>query len=750
MEAREVTVGGLFRGEVRLLVPRYQRPYVWSKKNWAALWNDIAGAIARHREGEELPRHFLGAVVLRSQSLGGPTTMVERQVIDGQQRLATLQVLFAAVRDVAQAAGVDARYLAALRKLTHNDDEMSNDEDDRFKLWPTRYDWVAFRAAVAPQAPEEPARREGGRRGRRGEVARRPAASAHALVQARAYFALVVSQWLGRGRAGEVDEKLGRLLTLVNHGLRLIVIDLSADDNPQVIFESLNARGLPLQTSDLVRNHIFHLAETQKLNSDRLYEEHWARFEDGFWHQGSGKGPRGGTRLDAFLAYYLAMELRRTLNQQELYPTFREYLAPRAQSLPAVLARFAAYGELYRSLEQRLELDPSESQFMARLEVLGTDAVLPLVLHVFGEYEGAARRSVLELIESYLIRRAIVGGAARDYGAVAAAVLQRLGNSRQDPARTVREQLSSYTTTDAAWPGDSDVAAFARDRSMGQIQGRRIRLILSVVDQGMRTPRHERIAYDIDELTLEHLMPRSWNEHWPLHDPAAALQRARLVFTLGNLTLITAPLNSELGNGPWARKRAELTRYSRLLLNQSLPDTWDETAIRARGEQFARVLVQALPGPATDVPLFATGVAVADLDDAIEGVDPDETVAEDEEETLADELDGAEPSDVDNDITAEPAAVAIPSPRTPEERMVAHIFEVLGAQAPGTRLTPGQLNRASSSIYPERRPSQKAFATLVDSGTVSGIEITVNRSGHRAVKLAKLRRPASGATGSGS
>ena len=153
MEAREVTVGGLFRGEVRLLVPRYQRPYVWSKKNWAALWNDIAGAIARQHDGEELPRHFLGAVVLRSQSLGGPTTMVERQVIDGQQRLATLQVLFAAVREVAQAAGVDARYLAALRKLTHNDDEMSNDEDDRFKLWPTRHDWVAFRAAIQAQAP---------------------------------------------------------------------------------------------------------------------------------------------------------------------------------------------------------------------------------------------------------------------------------------------------------------------------------------------------------------------------------------------------------------------------------------------------------------------------------------------------------------------------------------------------------------------------------------------------------------------
>ena len=71
--------------------------------------------------------------------------------------------------------------------------------------------------------------------------------------------------------------------------------------------------------------------------------------------------------------------------------------------------------------------------------------------------------------------------------------------------------------------------------------------------------------------------------------------------------------------------------------------------------------------------------------------------------------------------------------------MTAHIFEVLGAAPPGTRLTPGQLQRSTSSIYPQRRPSQRAFAALIDSGTVSGIEITVNRSGHRAVKLARRR-----------
>ena len=366
------------------------------------------------------------------------------------------------------------------------------------------------------------------------------------------------------------------------------------------------------------------------------------------------------------------------------------------------------------------------------------------------------RRSVLEVIESYLIRRVIVGGAARDYGEVAAAVLRRLSRTPAEPVRAVREQLSSYTGVDSAWPGDSDVIAFARDRSMGQIQGRRIRLILSVVDQGMRTPRHERIAYDIDDLTLEHLMPRSWNEHWPLTGGMTAEQRGRLVFTLGNLTLITGPLNSDLGNGPWARKRAELDRYSLLLLNQSLPEVWDEAAIRARGAEFARILVRALPGPDADAPLFAaaTPAGPTGLDPGSE-IDDDTTASEDEEETLAEEFDGRGDDEVDDEAESEaegaPVRPSVPrqQPRSPavtpsEELMVAHIFEVLGQRPAGTRLTPGQLNRTPSSVYPQRRPGQKAFAALIDSGTVSGIEVTVNRSGHRAVKLARRRVPARG------
>ncbi len=695
MDASEESLATLFKTDVRFVVPRYQRRYVWSKKNWAALWNDILETVDRYTGPAQVPTYFLGAAVLFSEPVGGPRTMVERQVIDGQQRLATLQVLFAAIRDVAVARGVDDRYLRTLRKLTHNDDEMSTDDDDRYKLWPTRHDWDAFRLTMDERGSEG-------------------TKDPHALIQAHTFFVRAVQAWLAPVPADRLSATLDRLLTVLNHGLRLMVIDLKPGDNPQIIFESLNGRGMPLQTSDLVRNHIFLLAEAQQVKVDRLYEEHWARFEDGFWRQDIGKGPRGGARLDTFLAYFLTMELKDVVPHQELFPHFRRYVAPQTKRLRELVARFAAYGEIYRALDQRITLDPYEQQFMSRLDVLDTSSVMPLLLHVFGEYEGEVRWRIIELLESYLIRRVIVGEGAKSYTTIATGVLKRLEGA-SDPVQAVRDQLSSYQGKTTAWPSDADIVENVRQRSMATTDGKRIRLILSVIDQGLRTPKSEHITYDIDCLTVEHLMPQSWNAHWPL-GTATADERRKLVYTLGNLTLITGHLNGELGNEAWLKKRSALVEYSRLHLNQGLPDKWNEDSIRARGATFAQVLIRVLPGPSATTTLFSP-VDDPDLD----GLD------EAEGETLAEEMEPEAPA-------VEPAPMPFAHSDNPIAR---HVYEVLGKHSIGTRLTPRQIARTTSTDFPQQRPSVKDVAALIEGGALSGIEITTNKSGHRAVKLSK-------------
>ena len=464
---------------------------------------------------------------------------------------------------------------------------MSRDDDDVYKLWPTSHDSEAFRTVMAgdltgPGREEPP------------------------LVQAYRYFHRAVRAWAAPLSGDALEAAFDRLLAVLNHGLHVVVLDLTERDNPQVVFESLNGRGMPLQVSDLVRNHLFYLADAGGFDADRLYEEHWARFEDGYWRDDIGKGPRGGTRLDAYLAYFLTMELRKHINQQQLFLEFREYIAPQAKRLPRVMRRFAAYGDIYRALDQRTELDPYEAEVMWHVDVLNTSAVTPLLLHLFGELDGPARRGVLRLVDSYLVRRVVVGGEAKAYGDVAAQLLRSLDGAA-DPVTAVRDQLASYRGRGAGWPTDAELARHVLTRSLAQTQATRIKLLLSIVDANLRTSMSEKVEYDINDLTVEHLMPKSWNRHWPLGTTTAEERRA-LVYTLGNLTLVTGDLNGRLGNDPWDVKRASLEAHSRLNLNHGLPRVWDDDAIRTRGANFARLLTQALPGPNTATAVLGSPV----------------------------------------------------------------------------------------------------------------------------------------------
>jgi len=698
VDAKEEALGALFKTDVRFVVPRFQRRYVWTKDNWAALWSDVLAAVDRYADPLSVPQHFLGAVVLLTSPVGGPSTMRVRQVIDGQQRLATLQILFAAARDVAGSRGVDRRYLIALRKLTHNDDEMSRDDDDVYKLWPTFHDWKAFRAVMAGEAG-----------------AGRDAAP---LVQAYQYFHRAIDAWAAPRSGGDLEAAFDRLIAVLNHGMHLVVLDLTERDNPQVVFESLNGRGMPLQISDLVRNHFFYLAETGGFDADRLYEEHWVRFEDGYWRDDIGKAPRGGTRLDAFLTYFLTMELRKHINAQQIFLEFRQYVAPLAARLPQVMARFAAYGDIHRALDQRGELDAFEAEVMWHVDVLNTSAVMPLLLHVFAEYEVDVRRGVLELLDSYLVRRVIVGGDAKGYGEVAVHVLRSLAGAA-DPVAAVRAQLATYRGKSAGWPSDADIARHVLDRSLADTQATRIKLILSIVDSRLRTSMSEKVEYDINDLTVEHLMPQSWNQHWPLGATTAG-ERRRLVYTLGNLTLVTRDLNGKLGNEPWAVKRATLTTHSRLNLNHGLPPVWDEAAIRARGGAFARLLIATLPGPESASTVDSVGDDSEVDDMELEG------------ETLADEMEAAD------ETTAAPSGVG--PPRPPGDAVTRHVLDVLGQHPPGTRLTPGQIARARSGAFPDRGPSPRTITDRLRKGTLSGVDATTNKHGHLAARVS--RRPA--------
>jgi uncharacterized protein with ParB-like and HNH nuclease domain len=153
MGADKITVNGLFDPTERREAPLFQRPYVWKQEdNWEPLWESIRAVANKRLADTPIRPHFLGTVVL--DQLRTPTGKVgARQVIDGQQRLATLQLAIAAARDLCRALGQE-KFSEAFAKLTDNDVPLSDDPDDVFKVWPTNADRAEFRSVMTARSVE--------------------------------------------------------------------------------------------------------------------------------------------------------------------------------------------------------------------------------------------------------------------------------------------------------------------------------------------------------------------------------------------------------------------------------------------------------------------------------------------------------------------------------------------------------------------------------------------------------------------
>ncbi|WP_104992461.1 DUF262 domain-containing protein [Deinococcus sp. NW-56] len=290
----------LFERPQRYVIPLYQRRYVWTEeKQWEPLWSDI-----RRRAEAELDQrgrvkpHFLGAVVLSNIRTFG-RELQAFDVIDGQQRLTTFQLFLAAFRDVAKELGVQALE-RELERVTLNDGSLSHDLE-RYKVWPTRFDQSGFQR-VLDRTPGDTIEQEV-------QASQKDFKFVPNTTAAYTYFLGELRTWLTEDP--DPARRAEALFTALRRSLQVVTIELEEDDDPQVIFETLNARGEPLQPADLVRNHIFSDASRRGENVQTLFDHYWAPFdEDGsLWRTDESRGRVTRPQLAWFLTAFLTVKL---------------------------------------------------------------------------------------------------------------------------------------------------------------------------------------------------------------------------------------------------------------------------------------------------------------------------------------------------------------------------------------------------------------------------------------------------------
>lgn len=608
MQSNPRTPAEIFGQDIRHVVPLFQRPYVWNREDqWEPLWNDVRGVAERLLDAPKnafglatVPPHFLGAIVLDQQYIPSGYIAV-RSIIDGQQRLTTIQLLLDAAELVTRRHG-NPKDAEGLRVLIRNDPEITQEAHEVFKVWPTDWDQASFEQAMSDTDPDPDA------------VPRSAIGSAHK------YFRETIEGWALGLEPDQAALRLKALVEVLRNHLKVVVIDLQEGDNAQVIFETLNHRGTPLLAADLIKNLVFQLAQAQGEDVAKLYKEYWRPLDSAKWRAVVRQGRLNRPRIDVFMNHWLTMKLLKEVPADRIFTAFRDDLLPEyVGTASALVQEIAADSEAYSLLESAPAATP-EGRFFYRVVIaLDTSTVNPVLLWALRQspkdLPPGQRIKLIDTLESWLVRRTLVGATTSDNNRALLDLLRQLNSAGPLTAgETAVEFFTSRTATSRLWPTDDDLRLELATRPVyTSLVRARLRMILEAIEEATRTKFGEGMACPRD-LTVEHVMPQGWREHWGsdlANDESGKINRDKVVQRLGNLTLVTGKLNPSLSNLPWtdteavARdlgstgKRSRLLENSELKMNAGLAANhslaWTEADIAARTSAMVEIICKVWP-----------------------------------------------------------------------------------------------------------------------------------------------------------
>ncbi|TVQ60152.1 MAG: DUF262 domain-containing protein, partial [Spirulina sp. DLM2.Bin59] len=564
MKATEAKLLAFLKKSPQFIIPIYQRTYSWTLKECLQLWDDIL----RAGRNNQISAHFIGSVVYIEKGLYQVSSQSPLLVIDGQQRLTTITILLEALArhlgDTEPIDGFSAKKLRNYYLLNHLE------EGERgFKLILTQTDKETLLALVQDKnLPQNPSLR---------------------LTENFEFF------------QKKIIETKHELLALCEGLAKLVIVDVALNrdqDNPQLIFESMNSTGRELSQADLIRNFI--LMGLDPNHQTQLYEEHWRPMEVEFGQEAYG------SYFDSFMRHYLTVKTGEIPNIRDVYEAFKSDVREKDNGSSNVDERVAdihAYARYFCAMALGKETDHDLANAFQDLRELKVEVAYPFLLELYHDYQNGilSREHFLKavrLIESYVFRRAVCAIPTNSLNKTFANFGRSLKKDRYlESIEAYFLWLPSYRR----FPMDEEFKREIKGRDLYKFPRRSYWL--------RRMENHERKERVlVDEYTIEHILPQNENlsKAWQeaLGSEWQRIQETWL-HTLGNLTL--TGYNSEYSDRPFPEKRDMRGGFkeSPLRLNEGLGqvEVWNEAAIQARAEQLANraVMVWKAPQVAADV-----------------------------------------------------------------------------------------------------------------------------------------------------
>jgi uncharacterized protein with ParB-like and HNH nuclease domain/predicted transport protein len=563
MKATEAKLLEFLKKSPQFVIPIYQRTYSWTERECLQLWNDIL----RTGNEEKISAHFVGSIVYVEKGLYQVSSQSPLLVIDGQQRLTTVTLLIEAL---ARALGSEEPLDGFSSKKLRNYYLLNPLEDGerRYKVVLSQTDKTSLKALLDQQLKPHD----------------------HSL-RVEGNFALF-QEWVAALK--------GDLLPLCKGLAKLVIVDISLNrdqDNPQLIFESLNSTGRELSQADLIRNFILMGLEPQL--QTKLYEQFWRPMEVEFGQEGYA------IHFDSFMRHYLTVKTGDIPNVREVYEAFKQYArSSKVTGVEALVADIRTFAGYYCAMALGSEQDPELKTAFHDIRELKVDVAFPFLLELYHDYvrQVLAKRELLHaarLVESYVFRRAVCGIPTNSMNKTFATFSRALKKDRfLESIQATFLLLPSYRR----FPADDE---FRRDLQLKDLYNFRSRSYW--LRRLENHDRKERVS--VDEYTIEHIMPQ--NEKLPSQWQAELGPEWKRVWqtylhTLGNLTL--TGYNSEYSDRPFAEKRDMKGGFteSPLRLNQGLGklEHWTEENMRQRSERLAALATGVWPVPVVESTLL--------------------------------------------------------------------------------------------------------------------------------------------------
>lgn len=567
MKATEAKLLDFLKKSPQFVIPIYQRTYSWTEPECRQLWDDIL----RAGRSDKITAHFIGSIVYIEKGLYQVSSQSPLLVIDGQQRLTTATLIIEALSrhldDSEPLEGFSAK------KLRHYYLLNTLEEGERgYKLLLTQTDKQSLLALLKQKSlPVEHSLR---------------------LKENFEFFEEKVKQ-LG-------DD----LLSLCKGLAKLIIVDVSLNrdqDNPQLIFESMNSTGRELSQADLIRN--FVLMGLEPDHQSRLYEDYWRPMEVEFGQEGYG------AHFDSFMRHYLTLKTGEIPKIDDVYNAFKAHARGSemaAAGVDMLVADIRGFAQYYCAMALGKEPDKELSIAFQDLRELKVDVAYPFLLELYQDYvlnilPKSDFISAVRLVEAYVFRRAVCAIPTNSLNKTFATFSRALKKDRYlESIQAHLLTLPSYRR----FPNDEEFKRELTARDLYNFRSRSYWL--------RRLENHNRKErVPVDEYTIEHILPQNENLSAKWREtlgPEWRRVQETWLHTLGNLTL--TGYNAEYSDRTFAEKRDIKGGFkeSPLRLNEGLGalDTWDEAAIKARAKRLAEQVVKVWNPPSLTAEILET------------------------------------------------------------------------------------------------------------------------------------------------